>query len=113
MGGSRLSIPSSCVIPSIAADQGKVYVLTSSSFAMYSHSGEELFSWNSTDLEYQGFFESYFLEQRGSKARGIPSYQESSLFQNQNLGRMGGQIALNNSGIATEVYFTSNQGHLY
>jgi len=124
--GSRLSINSSCIIPSIAADQSKVYILTSRALEMYSHKGKKLFTWQSNELEYTGFFEPDFyvtkpesqkdwgkgLRQGGRFKGGLPR-GEDGIFLHQFLGRMGGQIALDNSGAATEVYFTSSQGHLF
>jgi len=105
MGGT-FKISSSCVIPSLSADKEKVYVLTSRAFQMHSHTGAVLFSWTSPKLEYQGFMEP------------SPNFLDSPINQNgkfrqQWRGRFGGQIALDNSGVATEVYFTSPNGHIF
>jgi len=101
--GASVTLASSCVVPSIAADKSKVFVLTSSALEMYTHQGQKIFSWQNNQLEYRGpwHFAADLLQDPWSKQG------------NQWYVRMGGQIALDNSGVATEVYFTTVHGHLF
>ena len=51
-----MKLEASCIIPSIAADQRKVFVLTSSALEIYSHAGKRLTAWSSQKLQYQGWY---------------------------------------------------------
>jgi len=88
-----VKLSKSCVIPSVACDQQKVFVLTSSALEMYSHKGEKMFSWQSNALEYRGPWN---------------GFSDSQWF-----GRMGGQIALDNSAAATEAFFATGSGYIF
>ena len=103
------TIPASCVVPSIAADGSKVFVLTSSELVIYSHAGGKLTSWSNQKLQWggwpaQGNSAAMWYLAAPVLACDHPKYSPSSdpghgsqamWVDMQARGRMGGQLALN------------------
>lgn len=106
---------SSCLIPSVAVDRTKLFVLRSGKFQIYSDAGAELFTWESDKLEYAGTTANRNREQDFMMSNPAEQNHHSDSEQSvhQWSTRMGGQIALDNSGTATEVYFSTIQGHIF
>ena len=48
------TIKASCVVPSVAADRVKLFVLTSTDLTVYSHAGKRLHTWRSQVLQWGG-----------------------------------------------------------
>lgn len=136
--GSTANLEASCVIPSIAADKHRVFVMTSSGVTVFNHAGQNLTTWQSPKLEYQPWWSTFTAyssqsqyktgagshspmktawlppgncgngQQEGSRV-GVGNWLESTMG-----GRMGGQITLaSGSADSGEVYFTTVQGHIF
>jgi len=114
----------SCVIPSIAADETRVFVMTSSAVTVFNHMGEQLTSWESQKLQYQGWWSLYSNFQNNNRP-GNSMYEplKGPTLANHNYykvgawllshmgGRMGGQITLSKD--TADAYFTTVQGHIF
>ena len=89
---------SSCLIPSVAVDRTKLFVLRSGKFQIYSDAGAELFTWESDKLEYAGTTANRNREQDFMMSNPAEQnhYSDSEQSVHQWSTRMGGQIALDN-----------------
>jgi hypothetical protein len=65
--GSTANLEASCVIPSIAADKHRVFVMTSSGVTVFNHAGQELTTWQSPKLEYQPWWSTFTARSGQSK----------------------------------------------
>jgi hypothetical protein len=109
--GVTKTIKASCVVPSIAADREKVFVLSSTELAIYSMKGQQLHTpWRSPKLEYGGT-----LPYANGPFMWYFSVPNTHFHRAQMRGRSGGQITLNtnDSGVAKEAYFTTIQGRIF